>query len=151
LRDPLVATRNFAKKKDRFSISKKKQGLQHIFSWCFPTLEGSAASVVAANAICRGMATDIFNQRTGYLDHWKWNHKSVYETALAPNPYFAKAKILAIRTESLWEDWMTANQYLGQSKVAIPANATRIRPYGHLKLHIPTYLSEAGRRHLPVC
>lgn len=173
IRDPLARFRSIfgachlgnvrlREKKDKFAVGNKaKRDRQKQFSKCFPSLEDFALAAAGNNKNwkpnhlgtnmmhnCSRIPSEIFNNRFEYSDHWRWNHDTVYRKTLIANPHFSNATVLALRTESVWGDWISANQYLGQKDVYVPPDPAHRRGYGQMKLPVPTNLSEIGRRYL---
>jgi hypothetical protein len=171
IRDPFARFRaifanyhmdNFPNRKRR-QVGKDDWERQVQFSQCFPSLEdfAQAAQIEGEQSTweashldaptklkCSRMPREIFTYQVVYSEHWFWNHETVYRKALLVNPYFSNATVLAVRTENIWGDWISANQDLGQEEVYVPPNPPHLRNYGQMKLPVSTILSETGQKNM---
>jgi hypothetical protein len=95
---------------------------------------------------CKQLARASMNNRVTSATHFYWDTKGIFKY-LPPKFYYNTTAILVVRKEALWDDWTTANQFLGQTQVST-FPLTSIRNYSHLVLPITKKLSETGRTRL---
>jgi len=147
-----AAVRKFRKEKFRA----KKKELVDVFK-CFPTLDAFAMLLDDAQDYnlehwvdslkrgdCANVAKLAINQIDGFdkIAHFRWGLMTMQNLAATD-----KYPTMAIRTEYLNDDWVSANKYLGQeSDVILPSIALRNSTLH--KTPVEKDLSEDGKKKL---
>lgn len=123
---------------------------------CFPTLEDFASYFQQGDPYqfhypykynivepkpCRDFALAVFHGKVRLFHHLYFNYQQI--RSLIPNIH--QQTILATRLETLWEDWTSANTYLGQSIETILIPDAHLRDTSHLDLPVTKELSVQGR------
>jgi hypothetical protein len=143
-------------------IPQFRKSLVRLFK-CFPSLERFSEfvgdepddyyypdwnNIYINNTDCTSLARAIMHQQVEKSRHFYNNINYVFDR-LEPYPHFRNATIVAVRAENLWGDWESANQYLGQERVAtFEDSANRRRDYKGMTLPVSKDVSDLGRKRL---
>ena len=96
---------------------------------------------------CEQLARASMDNRVTSAQHFYWDTKGIFKY-LPPKFYSTNTTaILVVRNEAMWDDWTTANQFLGQTQVST-FPLTNSRNYSHLVLPVTKKVSDTGRTRL---
>jgi hypothetical protein len=140
-----------------FVPTRVKNAMKPVFK-CFPTLEAFTefigddpdafnytlpiTSVKVDSSNCTNLARAIMKNRVSASSHFYWDLKTIMSKAVQMD----KVPVLVIRTESMWEDWTSANLYLGQSlPVATFPEGKRTRDFSGQTPQVTKDISEKGQ------
>ena len=95
---------------------------------------------------CAALAHALIHNKQKEVDHFYYSIRGVQQ---AMPPTAANATILVIRTRHMWDDWISANAWLGQKEqtVAIFPNLLH-RQQNETKLPVTKDISDKGKRRL---
>ena len=137
LRDPFDRTvssfvyEHFLNVQARGEVNNIKKGVRAEFAQacnkCFPTLETFAAHLDGADfhyphhkseiafESCQDFARAVFHGRVRIFHHMFFNYRKIQ--SLIPNPL--QQTLLVTRLEYLWQDWASANHFIGNHIVSM--------------------------------
>jgi hypothetical protein len=145
----------------KLDIPMFRKNLVRLFK-CFPSLESFSEfvgdepddyyypdwnNIFINNTNCTSLARAIMHQQVEKSRHFYNNINYVFDR-LEPYPHFQNATILAVRAENLWGDWESANQYLGQERIATFEDLENRRDYKGMILPVSKNVSDLGRKRL---
>jgi hypothetical protein len=101
---------------------------------------------IVNNTDCTRLARAIMHNKVLTSPSHFYHDMKLIESLLPASAW--NATILAIRTEHLWDDWTTANQWLGQRHEVVTFPSIQRRQQNQTKLPVTKDISPTGRKRL---
>lgn len=116
---------------------------------CFRTLEDFALALgnETSKEWCNLLAKRALNHGFRRHDHLFFDHQKIFQNVQQQPSFLATAAVMVIRNEFLWQDWASANMWLGQENVSIYPSV-RERDVSAMALPVPKEISTRAREYL---